>query len=104
VSCSPLFDRIDDPMPDRSTGEVSGRYVLVNPPDAFCLGRDTVPSEHQVVGGASDVDFGYHAERVKRAELETFKSTFTAKMYHISIAAYLTAIHQVALASVSKPG
>jgi len=40
--------------------------------DAFCLGRITVPSEHQV-RGAPDVDFGYHAERVNRADLETFK-------------------------------
>jgi hypothetical protein len=36
------------------------------------LGRVTVPSEHQV-SGAPDVDFGYHAEKVNRAELERLR-------------------------------
>jgi hypothetical protein len=68
-----LVDRIDDPKLDRRTGEVTDRSELINPPDGFRPSRVAVPSEHQV-SGAPDVDLGYHAERVNRAELETFKT------------------------------
>ena len=58
-----LIDRIDDPKPDRHTGEVIGRRELINPPDAFRLGHVAVPAEHQL-SGAPNVDLGDHDVRL----------------------------------------
>src|SRR5437899_1001249 len=60
-----LPDGIDDPAPHFYAGIVTGCLEVADPSRAFQLGRVAVPTNHQI-GGAPDIDFGYHGEKTRR--------------------------------------
>jgi hypothetical protein len=72
VWCRELYDRIPDPAPDRYAVVIVGGRELIGARFAFLERLLTIALEHQV-GGAPDIDLGYHA--AKTAPLQEFNTT-----------------------------
>src|SRR5689334_2244836 len=60
-----LGDRIPDPAPDRYAVEIVGGCQLIGARFAFLERLLAIALEHQI-GGASDIDLGYHAAKTER--------------------------------------